>query len=714
MIGAGTMGSGIAAHLANIGFNVTLLDVSGESVRSAFDRAKAAKPPHFYVPNIAETVRLGSIQDNLNWVSEADWVCEAIVEKMDLKKSLFEKIEPILNPFAMISTNTSGLEIRLLAEGRSESFRKRFIGTHFFNPPRYLKLLELIPTGDTDPAATEAYKEFLEERAGRRVVIAKDTPGFIANRFGMWSMFHAIHTAEKLSLSIEQVDAICGPFLGRPRTGAFRLNDLVGLDIMQDIARNLIERCAMDPHTDTLSTPRSMATLMERGHLGAKSGAGYYKREGKELLAIDLGTLAYRQTQDVDIPSLKQNAKMPIGERLAATLEARDEAGEYLRSHLIPVLQYANYLKEEISFSVQDFDRVMKWGFGWEMGPFELVDAIGGDAVSVSDGPFYESGNQKAFDGTWVALPDEPHFKTIQDFPIKATHDGFVVRDLGDGIQAMSLTTKMGTINPVLVDSLSRFLDENKGRRMVLTSEGKHFSAGFDLQFFADRIAEQDWDGIDAALIKLQELTQKLSESLVVATVFGYCLGAGTELAIACPKILIHPEANMGLPEMKVGLLPGGAGAARLANRSQAGGAKNVVEICMNVSQGLVSSNAAEARSFGYLRSTDILESQPDRMIHAAKQLALHVEANPEPTWSVPAGPIMGMIDQAQQALKTKSEFSDHDMVIADKIKHVFTKPSSLEDAFKWERSGFIELCKQGLSNARIKHMLETGKPLRN
>jgi 3-hydroxyacyl-CoA dehydrogenase len=287
------MGSGIAAHMANLGFSVTLLDLTEDSVRGAFDRAKRARPPHFYVPETAESVRLGSIGRNLEWAGEADWVCEAIVEKLDAKRQLFQMLEPLLREDAFVSTNTSGLEISILSEGRSDSFRRRFLGTHFFNPPRYLKLLELIPTPETDASVVRAMTGFLEEGAARRVVVAKDTPGFIANRFGMWSMFHATHVAERLGLTIEQVDLITGPFLGRPRSGSFRLNDLVGIDIMEDIARNLVSRCPDDPHTKELEPPRSLAFLLEKGWIGEKAGQGYYRREGRELMSLDLVTLAY-------------------------------------------------------------------------------------------------------------------------------------------------------------------------------------------------------------------------------------------------------------------------------------------------------------------------------------------------------------------------------------------------------------------------------------
>ncbi|MBC8065487.1 MAG: 3-hydroxyacyl-CoA dehydrogenase, partial [Chlorobia bacterium] len=374
VIGAGTMGAGIAAHLANLGFRVSLLDVNRESATEGLARARAAKPPHFFVSERAHEIEVAGLRDGSDLIANADWVCEAIVEKLDIKRRLFSDIQGMVRADAMVSTNTSGLQIELLAEGMSESFRRRFMGTHFFNPPRYLKLLELIPTHDTDPIAIQAMTKFLEDRVARRVVLAKDTPGFIANRYGMWAMFHAIHIAEKLHLTIEQVDAITGPFLGRPRSGSFRLNDIVGLDIMKDIGANLIERCPSDPHMANYETPKSMEMLIAKGWIGDKVRQGYYRKEGKELLALNLQTFAYSQREEPDLPSLVELGRLPLGERVSKALESRDEVGEYLRHHLIPVLKYADYLKAEISHSVQDFDRVMMWGFGWQMGPFALID----------------------------------------------------------------------------------------------------------------------------------------------------------------------------------------------------------------------------------------------------------------------------------------------------------------------------------------------------
>jgi 3-hydroxyacyl-CoA dehydrogenase len=714
VVGAGTMGGGIAAHLANLGFDVTLLDLTLESARDGLERTRSARPPHYYLPETSERIRLGSIRDNLAWASEADWVCEAIIENLQAKRELFRGLDEAIRPDAMLTTNTSGLEINLLAEERSESFRRRFLGTHFFNPPRYLKLLELIPTAETDPEAVAAMSAFLENRVARRVVLAKDTPGFIANRFGMWAMYHAIHVAERLQLTVEQVDAITGPFLGRPKSASFRLNDLVGLDIMRDIAENLVRRCTQDPYLKNFEPPRSFTTLLSRGWIGDKAGQGYYKKEGKELVSFDFRTLAYRQRQEPHFDSLAALSKLPTGERIAQALELKDEVGEFLRMHLLPVLRYAYYLREEISHSVQDFDRVMKWGFGWELGPFETIDAIGSDRAEIPEGPFYRDGEMRSFAGIYVPLKEEREYAALADFQIVEEADDFRIRDLGDGVVALCLKTKMGTINPSLVVELLERLENGKLGRFVLTSEARMFSAGYDLRYFLERIDAEDFEAVDTALASLQRLTLRLGEVPSVAAVFGHCLGAGQELAMGCARTVALAEAQIGLPDSKVGVLPGGGGSALMRLRAQFGGAKRLAEVARRVAAGAVAKNALEAQEWSLLRESDWVVFHPDRLLHEARRVALEVEPTPLPSWLRPEGPVAGMIDRLLDQAVEKGEMTDHDEAIGMSVKNIFAKASSLEDALAKERSEFIELCQKALTVTRMRHMVETGKPLRN
>ncbi len=713
VIGSGTMGCGIAAHLANLGFDVDLLGLTDDDARQGLERAKSLKPPQFYGPNAIARIEIGNTTSNLDRVGRADWVCEAIFEKLDAKRALFSQIESLIAPNALISTNTSGLQIQLLAEGRSESFRKKFLGTHFFNPPRYLKLLELIPTEETLPDEMVRAAKFLEDFCGRRVVVAKDTPGFIANRYGMWAMIHAIHVAEKLRLTIEEVDAITGPFLGRPRSASFRLNDLVGLDIMADIADNLYHRCPHDHRRDQLVLPRSLRELLDRGWIGQKSGQGYYRKEGKEFMALDLTTLAYRNQMEPDLPTITELGKLPLGERIANALSRGDQVGEFLRLYLIPTLIYAEELRPEISHSVEDFDRVMKWGFGWQMGPFEMIDAIGEANIGLSLGKNYHGGQMRADGGKLVDRKTEPEFRSIDEYPVLDKKSTFTVRDLGHGVVGLSLTTKMGTINPTVVTEMTEFLKKSSDAPLVLTSEARWFSAGFDLNFFAEKADASAWEAVDQALTELQQLSVLLSQRKSVAAVFGYCLGAGMELAMGCRAILAHPESQIGLPEIKVGLIPGGAGTVRMRNRHQTS-AKDLVDIIKCLSVGFVSDCADQAARHGYLRTTDVIGTHPDRVIHDAALLALGLPEPPPPFWSTPPGPLAGMLDQALQELASKGDIAGYDLPVAEKLKHVFAKSTSWDDALNRERAEFIDLLRGQMTHARIRHMLDTGKPLRN
>ncbi len=712
VIGAGTMGAGIAAHLANLGIQVHLLDLTKESAQAGLDRAKAMKPAHFYDAESVARITLGGIDTDLHCVEQVDWVCEAIVEKLDLKRALYAKLVQVLPDSTMVSTNTSGLELGLLMEGLPASFRKRFIGTHFFNPPRYLKLLELIPTEETSPEIIANMTQLLEEKVARRVVLAKDTPGFIANRYGMWAMFHAIHTTEKLHLSIEQADAITGPFLGRPRSASFRLNDLVGLDIMVDIAENLATRCILDTRMSNFETPKSVEFLLGKGWIGQKAGQGYYRREGKELLAFDMNTHAYRQLQEASFDSINSVMKKPLGERIGAVLESKDEAGEFLREHLIPVLQYATEIKQEISHSVQDFDRVMMWGFGWEMGPFAMIDAIGSEKLGLAGQKYYHGAEMMGFDGVAVQQISEPEYRTIHDYPVLSQKEGFNIRDLGEGVVAISLTSKMGVISPSMLSPMTKFLNMHQGP-IVLTGEQRSFSAGFNLNFFIEQVEKQDWEAVDFALMELQNLSVLISQKPLVSAVYGHCLGAGFELASSAQVLLATPEIQIGLPEAKVGLIPGGAGTCRMRLRYQTS-STDLVDGCLKVGAGIVATSAAQAKTFRLMRKDDVICHHADRLITDARSIAKTLIVNQQPTWLDVQGPIVGMVDRQQELAEKAGSATQHDSNICYRVKHVFTKPTTFEESLVKERQEFIELLKNSLTQARIRHMIETGKPLKN
>ncbi len=711
VIGAGTMGSGIAAHLANIGFNVTLLDLTTHSMHACFDRAKSAKPPHFFVKGTADKIRLGSIEENLDWVKGADWVCEAIVEKLDAKRSLYAKLEALVDEDALLSTNTSGLEISLLVKDRSDSFKRRFFGTHFFNPPRYLKLLELIESGFNSDEDSAAVLEFLEQRVARRVVPALDTPGFIANRYGMWSMYQATHIAEKLQLSPEQVDLITGPFLGRPRSGSFRLNDIVGLDIMQDIARNQMARCPEDPYIGTLVNPKSVDYLLSQGNIGDKAGKGFYDKIGRDFLTFDLITHAYRQRIEPNLPTVTDNLRKPLAERLKLGLAAKDEVGEFMRLYLLPALRYADYLKGSICHSIQGFDRVMQWGFGWEAGPFEMIDMIGSANVLGANKQYYSAAGQlKPDESDHFLIVKEPEFRSLADYPIVASHGLVDVRELGEGVQSIELRTKMGSVPPQGVEDLHTFLDINPEGRYVLASSTRAFSVGFDLKFFLDAIEREDWLAIENALERLQSLGEKLATRRVVAALHGYALGGGLELALSCPQLIALSDAQIGLPEAKVGLIPGGRGVTMMRQRCQ-DGPQMMRDTIAQMTSGYVASNAVEARQNGFLRSQDKVIFHPDMLITRAREMAKVVEPVAAPEWRQMPPFTAGMVDEK---LKETDGLTAYDVLIGEQLKHCMVKSTSYEDCVRLERERFLILCQRPETKARIAHMLETGKPLKN
>jgi len=502
-----------------------------------------------------------------------------------------------------------------------------------------------------------------------------------------------------------------GPFLGRPRSASFRLNDLVGMDIMADIASNLRDRCADDEYKANLNLPRSVMYLIENGALGQKSGKGYFLREGKSFSALDLETLLYRDTIEPDLPAMKAIEKKPLGERIRLALQDQGDLGEFMRRHLIPVFQYADAIRHEISHNVLDFDRVMMWGFGWEMGPFAMMDAIGHDAIGVNPEPFYRENEMRAHSGGWEKIMDEPDYRTHADFSIKESHENFQVYDL-DGVPNVVFKTKLGTITPALVRELTPWV-EKQTEPFIISSNQRFFSVGYDLTFFLDRVAAGDFEGVDQGLKELHDLCDLLRQRKCLAAVHGYCLGAGFEIAIACSAILAHPEAQIGLPEAKVGLFPGGSGCARMRAAAQSS-AKDLVEMVKSLAQGITSTCAADAKKAGLLRAQDRILLHPDRLVVDSRKMVEHLTVEGLPEWKTIEGPLTGMIDRELEGMVKAGTISDYDAVIGQAIKEIFSKSVSWQNALEREREEFIHLLKKGQTVARIKHMLETGKPLRN
>jgi len=711
------MGSGIAAHLANLEFEVTLFDLTEDSAEAGFDRAKRAKPPHFFGSESASRVRLASLDGSLAAIAEADWVCEAIVEKLDAKREIYSLVEPLLRLDAMVSTNTSGLEIALLSEGFSDSFRRRFMGTHFFNPPRYLKLIELIPTDATDSKEVLKMTAFLEDFVGRRVVLAKDTPGFIANRYGMWSLMQSLHTAEKLGFGPEAVDAITGPFLARPRTGTFRLADLIGLDIMEDICGNLMRRCTNDPYRDVLETPTTMGQLVEQGWIGNKAGQGFYKKEGDQFLSFDVGQGSYRPRLEPEVAGL--STKQGFGERIRAALESRDEVGEFVREHLPKALHYAAYVGPEIAYNVRDFDDVMKWGWGWTMGPFEMIDAIGYDALVphfptkalYENAPFYKEETVLDLErSVHVRQRQDARFVRLEDFSVVQSGEGWALRDDAMGGHIFEFCRKMGTIDPTVVHALWQHLQDNPESRITLASGGGAYSVGYDLQVILGLAESGDFESMRQALIELQQTAVALESARSAAALHGYALGGGFELAMRCRTVVAHTEAMVGLPEVLVGLVPAGGGTAEMRKRAN-GDAKILASTAAMLASGR-KEMAAKAKKCAFLRGTDIVSPNPDDLLFRA----LHADRSEQPrvSWSMAPPMVAGMIDTEISRMRAANEIGEYGEVLAGEVKHIFVKGQSEKHALELEIEAFLRLMGKPRTHLRIRHMLEHGKPVNN
>lgn len=753
VIGAGVMGSGIAAHMANLGWQVSVLDVPPSDpssdrldvVRAAWERAKKARPPHFYLPGTADTVRLGNTEDHLDWVREADWVVEAVVEKMDIKRRLYEKLEPLLRDDTSITTNTSGLSIRELAEGRSDAFRRRFLGTHFFNPPRYLKLLEIIPTPETDPEVIRRVTLDAEDLWGKRVVPARDTPGFIANRIGMFGMVQAIHATLACGLSIEEADALTGPIIGRPKSASFRLNDIVGLDIMADVAGNQYNRLTEDIYRDTLQLPSVVKQLIEKGRLGNKTGQGFYKREGKEFLSLDLETLEYRPMQKAEIEGLDAIARMPWMDKLNELLHRQDSAGKFMRSHLMSTLVYALYVTPEVSDTIHGVDRVMRWGFGWEKGPFELVDAMGVK-------PFLDFLGAEGFDAPKIVcelhdsrthnfyaqrpgqtsyfligtpemapMPEEPKCVTVTQLKEtrkpQASNEDATLWDTGQRVLLVEFHTKMNALCPGIVEMVIEGLDraERNGYGLVLANDGRAFSAGFNLALFLRAAEKEDWQAIDGYIAGLQEMGRRLRRAKVstVSAIHGYTLGGGCEAAIHCNVVVADPESVIGLPECNVGVIPAAGGTTTMTQRNP--GLEERFLAWQILRSATLSANADDARRLGFLGESDRTSYNPDHRLWAAIELA----RGPVVTRGLGAVPGLGrsFLDKVDAFLDSEPDLTDFDRVLGRLLAGAMSSESedlTEDEMHEKERHAFLEAIKHRESQERVKVMLETGKPLKN
>jgi 3-hydroxyacyl-CoA dehydrogenase len=798
VLGAGTMGSRIAAHFVNAGLPCILLDIvppnlppdapaaeRNKIVRAGLDAAKKSKPAAFFTAALAEKIAIGNFDDDLARCAEADWIIEVVAENLEIKRKLLARVAQFRKPGAIVTTNTSGLPVHLIAEGMSEELQQHWAGTHFFNPPRYLKLVEVIPGPKTSNEVVESLSEFCDRRLGKGVVVAKDTPNFIANRIGTFSMLNALRLMGTLGMTVEEVDACTGPAVGWPKSATFRTADIVGLDVLVHVVKNIYETAPNDESREMYKVPAFVEEMVKRGWLGDKTGQGFYKKvkgEGeKEILTLDVNTMEYRPRQKARFASLEMGKAIEdTRERLRAlvgpVLEGQrgDKAQQFLWGGLSEMCLYAARRMPEISDNVVDVDRALRWGFAWELGPFEIMDAIGvksfagqvqkeGRALPVliekvlSSGRkgFYESekGATTVFDiaSGGAKKVQEPKgviiLKSLKEAGREVERNsGASLIDLGDGVVCCEFHAKMNAIGADLIAMLHKGLKrlETDFDAMVIANQAVNFSVGANLMLVLVGAQEQEWDELHMAVKQFQNvnLAIKYAPKPVVAAPQGLALGGGCEVGLHAAKIQAAAEVYIGLVETGVGLIPGGGGTKEMlirANEHAAGGEdldlfhalKPVFEA---IAMAKVGTSAEECRDLGYLRREDGVSMNRDRLVADAKEAALSLVRGgykpPAATWQEGAQTTQIKVLGEQFLAGAKLAIhmmlrggyaSEYDAHVGRKLANILaggalTSPQLVSEQYvlDLEREAFVSLCGEKKTQERIAHTLKTGKPLRN
>jgi 3-hydroxyacyl-CoA dehydrogenase len=801
VIGAGVMGATIAAQLANVGIETLLLDivpgrmsdedrkrgVSPESrefrdklARKGVETALKSRPASFYVPENVRLITVGNMEDDLDKLKQVDWIIEVVLERLDIKQAVFERLEKVVTPGTIISSNTSGISAGAMCEGRSEDFRRHFAITHFFNPPRYMKLLEIVPGPDTLPEVVEVLAETCEKTVGKGIVYAKDTPNFIANRIGIFSMFHGIRTMMELGMTVEAVDGLTGPVIGHPKSASFRTSDLVGLDVILHVAQNVYDGAAGDEKRETFIPPEFIRNMVEKGLLGEKTKQGFYKKDkGKEkkkgLLSIDYNTLEYKPLQEVKLGSLDAARNLPgTGAKIKALFYAQDLAGKFTFRTMTETLLYAASKIPEIADDILNLDNAMKWGFAWKMGPFETWDAIGlkksaemmmaagyqipawvREMLSSGKESFYrrEQGLLFYYDipaRDYRQVPVKPGIillPSLKDREKKvAGNKGASLVDIGDGVACLEFHTKMNAMGDDIINMIFKSADivSRDFQGLVIANHGENFSAGANLPLVLFAAQEEEWDDLEWMIKTFQDSFMRLKylDKPVVAAPAGMALGGGCEICMASDRVRYAAETYMGLVEVGVGLIPAGGGCKEMIIRNtehlfevQPGGVYPkqiemvpfIARAFENVALAKVATSGPEAVKMGFLRPTDKMTVNRDYLIDDAKKtvLAMNLEGYTPPRRleeiRVPGENTYALIKMAIWTLHQQGYALDHDTVVSEKVAYVLcggrvhadTKVSE-QYLLDLEREAFLSLCGHPKTQARIQHMLSTGKPLRN
>jgi 3-hydroxyacyl-CoA dehydrogenase len=782
VLGSGVMGSRIACHFANIGVQVLLLDILPKDapadnkkardkiVNDALDFAVKSNPSPLYLKSFAKRITTGNFDDDMPKIADCDWVIEVVVERLDIKQKVFETVEKYRNPGTLITSNTSGIPIHLMAEGRSDDFKKHFCGSHFFNPPRYLKLLEIIPTKETSASVVDFLLEFGSKYLGKTTVLAKDTPAFIGNRIGVFSIMSVLHYVQKTGMMVEEVDKLTGPVIGHPKSATFRTNDVVGLDTMVHVANGLYKNAPDDEARELFKIPAFVDEMLKNNWLGSKTGQGFYKKEKvdgvNQFYALDLKTLEYKPSQKVKFASLETTKAVDsLKARLKILIAAKDKAGDFYRATFYELFAYASNRIPEIADELYKIDAATSAGFGWEMGPFEKWDALGvKDTVKAMEA----TGNKPA---QWVyamlAAGVESFYKIeygkrlYYDIPTKSykiisgtesyilldnirpantvwKNSGTTITDIGDGILNLEFHTKMNTIGSEVIEGINKAitLAETSYKGLVISNEGANFSAGANVGMIFMMAVEQEFDELNMVIKAFQNTMMRIRYSAIPVVIAPHqmALGGGCEMCLHADKVVAHAELYMGLVEFGVGLIPGGGGtkefALRLSDELQDGDVElnNFRDRFLTIGQAKVSTSAYEAFEFGYLKKgRDVVVVSRDRLLTEAKEQCLQL-ANEGYMQPIPRNDIRVLGKQAlglgyvgANTMYSGNYISEHDVKISQKLAYVLSggdlsQPSLVSEEYLLglEREAFISLCTQKKTLERIQSILTGGKVLRN
>ena len=792
VLGAGTMGSQIAAHFANVGIPCDLLDVlpagmkdenCGGSVErnriaaSALDRMKNAKTRSpFYVRDATRLIRAGNLSDHANRLAEADWIVEAVTENLQEKKQVHELIDRHRRHGTLVSSNTSGISIKVLSEGRSTNFRECFLGSHFFNPPRYMHLLEIIPTAETRTNLVDFAADFGERILGKGIVRCKDTPNFIANRIGTFAMMHTIHLMLEEDYTIDEVDAITGPLIGRPRSATFRLGDLIGIDILVDMAKNLNTALPGDERRAVFRVPDFVLQMIERNWLGDKTGRGFYHKrpgeKGSEILTLNYNTLEYVPRESMQSRTLDSVKRIrDAGTRIKALTDNDSREGRLVWKSLSNILRYAASCIPEISDDLESVDKAMKWGFNWELGVFEIWDAIGvPESVErmQSDGSLIPPLAANLLDSGYTSFyravnPEDSHAKTAyfdlgsnsyqetdtpsEDIVLSALRsDGKTVQsnadasliDIGDGVACLEFHSKMNIINTPTLEMMLKALDEVERNfvGLVIGNHSDNFSVGLNLVLVLEKARNKDWDAIDEILLNFQTANMSLRSSPkpVVSAPSGMTYGGGCEIVLNSDAACAAAETYMGLVEVRVGLIPGAGGTKEMILRCQENppidssvdAIPYVKRAFETIAGSSVSESGKHARQLGYLRNTDYISINSRRRLYDAKEMVRSIAARgyqqPQPRETlVPGSNGLAQLKLEVYQMRCADYISEHDATVLNKLANVLcggelTSPQRVSESYilDLEREAFIGLCGEEKTQNRIEFTLKTGKPLRN